>query len=177
MGLWNSLSPILGTRSFDHANKDICSTTFHDSGISSANDHKTLISRATDRYLDSLSVLGEDLPDTGLLVKPVAGFGYGVPKLHRSLQNELRGLEYKRTLSLVSSDLTSDDQRAVSFLRTHDNKFANAFPRLSHWTPTPGSETPSSLSLSRGSSDSQFRFWAHTSEPGYVQTDARCPLL
>ena len=138
---------------------------------------KTLINRAKDRYSDSLSVLGEDLPDTGLLVKPVAGFGYGVPKLHRSLQNELRDLEYKRTLSLVSSDLTSDDQREVSFLRTHDNKFANAFPLAFPQDIYSRFGTPSSLSLSRGSSDSQIRFWVHTSEPGSVQTDARCPLL
>ena len=90
-----SLSPILGTGSFDHANKGICWKTFHDSGISLANYHNTLINRAKDRYSDSLSALGKNLPDTGLLVKPVAWFGYGVPKSHRSLQNELRGLEYK----------------------------------------------------------------------------------
>ena len=126
-GLWNSLSSILGTGSFDHANKDTCWETFHNSGMSLANDHKTLISRAKDRYSESLSVLGEDLPGTGLLVKPAAGFGYGIPKLHSAVQNDLRGLEFKRFLSLVS-DLPSDDQRALSFLRTHDNKFANAFP-------------------------------------------------
>ena len=40
----------------------------------------------------------------------------------------MRDLEYKRVLSLVSTDLPADDQRAISFLRTHDNKFANAFP-------------------------------------------------
>ena len=95
VGLWNSLSPVFGTGSFDHANKDTCWTALHDSGISLANYHKTLINRAKDRYSDSLSILGEDLPDTSLLVKQVAGFGYGVPKFRRSLQNELRGLEYK----------------------------------------------------------------------------------
>ena len=74
-GLWNSLSSILGTGSFDHANKGTCWTSFHDSGISLANDHKTLITRVKERYSESLNVLGEDLPDTGLLVKPAAGFG------------------------------------------------------------------------------------------------------
>ena len=119
-GLWNSLSSIL-------ANKDTCWATFHDSGTSLADDHKTLINRAKDRYYESLTVLSEDLPDTGLLVKPAVGFGYGIPKLHSAVQNDLRGLEFKRFLSL-SSDLPSDDQRALSFIRTHDYKFANAFP-------------------------------------------------
>ena len=74
-GLWNSLSSILGTGSFDHANKDTCWATFHDSGTSLADDHKTLINRAKVRYYESLTVLSEDLPDTGLLVKPAVGFG------------------------------------------------------------------------------------------------------
>ncbi len=67
-----------------------------------ANDHKTLIDRAKDRYSESLTVLGEDLPDTGLLEKPAAGFGYGIPKFHSAVQNDLRGLEFRRLLSLVS---------------------------------------------------------------------------
>ena len=53
--------------------------------MSLANDHKTLINLAKDRYSESLNVLGEDLPDTGLLVKPAAGYGYGIPKLHRAV--------------------------------------------------------------------------------------------
>ena len=63
-GLWNSLSSILGTGSFDHANKDTCWTSFHDSGISLANDLKTLIKRVKERYSERLNVLCEDLPDT-----------------------------------------------------------------------------------------------------------------
>ena len=127
-GLWNSLSSVLGAGSFDHANKDTCWATFHDSGISFANDHKTLINRAKDRYSESLNNLGEVPPETGLLVTPAVGFGYGTSKLHSALQHVLRDLEYKCILSSVSSDLPADDQRALSFLRTHDNKFANVFP-------------------------------------------------
>ena len=127
-GLWNSLSSVLGAGSFDHANKDTCWATFHDSGLSFANDHKTLINRAKDRYSDSLNVLGEVLPDSGLLVTPAVGFGYGTSKLHSAIQHVLGDLEYQGLLSFVKSDLPSDDQRSLSFLRTHDNKFANAFP-------------------------------------------------
>jgi len=176
-GLWNSLSSFLGTGSFDHANKDTCWTSFHDSGISLANDHKTLITRVKERYSESLNVLGEDLPDTGLLVKPAAGFGYGIPKLHSALQNDLRGLEFKRLLFLVSSDLPSDDQRAVSFLRTHDNKFANAFPLAFPQDIFLGSGSPSSPLRSRESSDFQFLYLDHMSEQGPAQAGARYLLF
>jgi len=44
---------------------------------------------------------------------------------------------------------------------------------LSHRTITQGLETPSSLSLSRGSSDSQFRFWVHRYVGTRVRTNGR----
>jgi len=61
-------------------------------------------------------------------------FGFGFKKLHKSIQDMLRELDYKGVL-LSMQELAGDDQRRLSFMSSHNNKFANAFPWLSRRMP------------------------------------------
>jgi hypothetical protein len=127
-GLWNSLSSILGQGSFDHSNKAVCWAHFHNSGSSFGADHCALIGCVKDRYESCLNALGWDIPEQeNVFLAPTDGFGFGVKKLHKVIQDSLRELDYNSVL-LSMQVLAGDDQRRLAFLSSHDNKFANVFP-------------------------------------------------
>ena len=126
-GLWNSLSRVLGPGSFDHANKDNCWAFFHSSGTTFGNDHRALITNVHDRYAEGLAALGKEPDSDCFLTCPAVSFGFGVPKLHKKIQDNLRTMEYELLLK-DAKQLAGDDQRSVAFLATHDSEFANCFP-------------------------------------------------
>jgi hypothetical protein len=129
-GLRNSLSGILGAGSFDIANKDTCWSTFHTSGHPFGADHRALIARAQGRYRAAVIAAGQDLDGKNLLTSPVECFAFGLTKVHKTAQDLIRQLEYMGLLA-DSKLLAGDDQRAVTFLATHDSSFANCFPATS----------------------------------------------
>jgi hypothetical protein len=128
-GLWNSLASILGRGSFDHSNRATCWSYFHGSGSSFGSDHFSLIELVKGRYACCHSALNVDVPEQEhILSAPTSGFGIGVKKLHKALQDLLRELDYMGVLLSMQELLAGDDQRRLTFLSSHDNKFANAFP-------------------------------------------------
>ena len=130
-GLWNSLSGILGAGSFDVANKENCWSMFHASGHPFGLDHRALITRVQGRYRAAALDAGESLENVAnLLTSPVASFAYGLTKVHKTAQDLIRQLNYTCLLA-DSKQLAGDDQRAVTFLATHDSPFANSFPATS----------------------------------------------
>jgi len=127
-GLWNSLKSILGQGSFDPLNKATCWEYFHHSGSSFGVDHLELIELVQARYANCLAALGLGFPDKeNVLMASTSCFGFGFKKLHKSIQDMLRELDYKGVL-LSMQELAGDDQRRLSFMSSHHNTFANAFP-------------------------------------------------
>ena len=126
-GLWNSLSSLLGTGSFDDANKDQCWAGFHASDSSFASDHQNLICVVKNRYLESHTTLAIDPPDCGIFTASDSCFGYGIKKLHKAIQDTVREFDYQIVQSLADS-MSGDDQRRITFCSTHNNSFANSFP-------------------------------------------------
>lgn len=130
-GLWNSLSAVLGSGSFDATNKDSCWSVFHSSGNIFGKDHRDLISRAQNRYRAAATAAGQDLTNTkNLLTSPIDGFAFGLRRIHKRAQDLIRQLDYMGLLA-DSELLAGDDQRAIAFLATHDSPFANSFPATS----------------------------------------------
>ena len=128
-GLWNSLVSVLGPGSFNNANRTTCWSHFHSSGSLFGSDHCSLVELVKDRYRCCLSALNVDVPEQeNIFSAPTSGFGFGVKKFHKSVQDVLRELDYKGVLLTVENFLAGDDQRRHAFLSSHENKFANAFP-------------------------------------------------
>ena len=101
---------------------------FHHSGSSFGVDHLELIELVQARYANCLAALGLGFPDKeNVLMDSASCFGFGFKKLHKSIQDMLRELDYKGVL-LSMQELAGDDQRRLSFMSLHNNKFANAFP-------------------------------------------------
>ena len=129
-GLWNSLSDILGEGSFDAANKEHCWSTFHNSGLSLARGHLTQISQVKGRWKSCLYSAGfvADEEEDPVFSVPDAGFGFGQRKLHKTMQDKLRGLDMRYLHILAKQELRGDDQRRLAFEAASDDAFANAFP-------------------------------------------------
>ena len=128
LGVWPSLSSVLGAGSFDEANLNRCWEHFHMSGITFAEDHLTSIDRVKARYASNLVALRKDPPSGGVFSQNPSCFGAETKKLHSVLQEVLRQQDYEVLLLVANQDLARDDQRAITFLATHDNPFANVFP-------------------------------------------------
>ncbi len=126
-GLWNSLSSVLGVGSFDDANKDQCWNTFHASNLSFASDHQSLNCLVKNRHFESHERLAFESPEGGIFAASDSCFGYGIKKLHKTIQDKLRDLDYQIVLSLAYW-MSGDDQRRIAFCSTHNNVFANHFP-------------------------------------------------
>jgi hypothetical protein len=121
-GLWNSLASILGQRSFDHSNRATCWSHFHGLGSSFGSDHFSLIELVKSRYVCCHSALNVDVSEQeNIFSAPTSGFGIGVKKLHKTLQDLLRDLDYKGVLLSMQELLAGDDQRRLKFLSSHDN--------------------------------------------------------
>jgi hypothetical protein len=114
-GLWNSLSCVLGVGSFDFANRDHRWTAFFTSGASFGNDSATLIARVQDHYTTAATAL-EKTPEQQacFLTVPAAAFGFGVTKMHKKAQDELRKMDYELLLKDTKL-LAKDDQRSIAF--------------------------------------------------------------
>ena len=104
---------------------------FHTSGHRFGVDHQALIARAQGRYRAAVLAAGQDLDgENNLLTSPVECFAYGLTKVHKTAQDLIRQLDYM-SLLYDSKLLAGDDQRALTFLATHDSPFANCFPKTS----------------------------------------------
>ena len=68
------------------------------------------------------------LCDTTLQQTSPCCFGSETKRLHSALQEALRQQEYEVLLLAANEQMAQDDQRAKSFLATHDSPYANAFP-------------------------------------------------
>ena len=129
-GLWNSLSDILCKGSFDAANKEHCWSTFHISGLSLARGHLTQISQVKERWTSCLYSAGfvADEEEDPVFSVPDAAFGFGLRKLHKTMQDKLRGFDARYVDLLAEQELRGDDQRRLAFKAASDDMFANAFP-------------------------------------------------
>jgi hypothetical protein len=68
------------------------------------------------RYANRLAALGLGFPDKeNVLMASTSCFGFGFKKLHKSIQDMLRELDYKGVL-LSMQELAGDDQRRLSFM-------------------------------------------------------------
>ena len=88
---------------------------------------RRLVGRAKERYSNSLARIDESPDAACILTVETNCFGFGVKKLHKSMQDILRKLDYDGLLKDAKS-LTRDDQRGLAFLSTHADEFANSFP-------------------------------------------------
>ena len=114
--------------SFDFANRDHRWIAFFTSGTSFGNDIATLIARVQDHYTTAATAL-EKTPEqqTRFLTVPAASFGFGVTKMHKKAQDELRQMDDELLLKDTKL-LAKDDQRSIAFQATHESAFANSFP-------------------------------------------------
>jgi hypothetical protein len=126
-GLWNSLSSIMGTGSFDKANIATCWGSFHASGSIFGSDHLKEIGSLKSRFWGTLEALGEDPSPESIFSAPDSGFGGGSKKLHKKLMDELRGNE-ARLLKRRAEAMPRDEPRAEAFLCGWQCPFANRFP-------------------------------------------------
>ena len=125
-GLWNSLSKVLGENSFDHARSNVCWEALHASNCSLGNDHKEQVIQVKGRYASLCRSLGREEATTGPFASEVVGFGSNVKKLHKCMQDVLRGLDRDLLVQNVTTLVPRDDQRAAAFLDAYEDKFSNA---------------------------------------------------
>ena len=99
---------------------------FHGSGCSLGNDHREQVAKAKDRYASLCQSLGREKATLGPFAPDAVGFGSGFKKLHKCMQDILRGLDKDLLVQKVTTLLPKTDQRAAAFLDAYEDKFANA---------------------------------------------------
>ena len=98
--------------------------------MSLARGHLTQISQVKERWTSCLYSAGfvADEEEDPVFSVPDAAFGFGLRKLHKTMQDKLRGFDARYVDLLAEQELRGDDQRRLAFKAASDDMFANAFP-------------------------------------------------
>jgi hypothetical protein len=125
-GIWNSLSRILGAHSFDEVNGATRWSFWKNSGSPLAAEAFGLIARVKLNFSSACLALGKNPGENSILYVPDEGFGFGVNKLHCTINDQLRDLQLEQFTKRVQSELPKDDQRRKAFEAS--DSFSNSFP-------------------------------------------------
>ena len=90
----------------------------------------TQISQVKGRWTSCLHSAGfvADEEDDSVFSVPDAAFGFGLRKLHKTMQGKLRGFDARYLDLLAKQGLRGDDQRRLAFEAASDDMFANTSP-------------------------------------------------
>jgi len=138
-GLWPSLAPILGAKSFHKENEDQRWKTFFESGSAWADALKGEIVRVQNLRSDALKAADKDAspPESKVFDTTIEAFGKGIKKkLQAQIMDEIRALRAEG-LRIRASKLLANDQRRLAFEQSHTDKCSNSL-----FTSTPNKLTP-----------------------------------
>jgi len=125
-GLFPTLVSVLGAGSFDDVNSDSRWSTFLASGSRAATEFSAEYSKGKALHaaiIDQLKQpLGAEQPSS-IFDTPVEGFGYGIKKVHKAIQDERQQLQLQ-ALTKRALELPVDDPRRMAFLANGTDLFA-----------------------------------------------------
>jgi len=138
-GLWPSLAPILGEKSFHEENEDKRWEVFFNSGSAWAEALHSEINRVKDLRTKALEAanLSTSPPESKLFDARDEAFGQGIKKkLQTQIMGDIRAHEAEG-LRIRASKLLPNDQRKLAFEQSRTDKCSNTL-----FTSTPNKNTP-----------------------------------